>query len=116
MANRVRKNGLLIAIQPKLNPRLMTFLSGLAGLLVLIQVFAMRWNVVVGGQIFSKSFRGFVEYPLHWFGREGLLAAAVVLTLPLLALWAFTKLLPIWQLDETEQTVRSDRIHSVQPS
>jgi predicted membrane protein len=87
---------LLVAIHPRINPTLMTFLSGLAGVLILVQVFAMRWNVVVGGQLFSKSFRGFVEYPLHWGGREGLLAAAVVLSLPLFALWAAAKLLPLW--------------------
>ncbi len=88
---------LLVAIRPRLNPRLLMGLSGVASLLVLLQVFAMRWNVVVGGQLFSKSFRGFVEFPIHWAGREGLIAAAVVLTLPLLALWAVGKLLPVWE-------------------
>ena len=71
-------------------------LSGVASLLILVQVFAMRWNVVVGGQLFSKSFRGFVEFPLTVGGREGLLAAAVVLMLPLAALWIAGRLLPLW--------------------
>ena len=53
-------------------------------------------NVVVGGQLFSKSFRGFVEYPVDWFGREGLLAAAVVLSLPMVLLWGAMQLLPVW--------------------
>ncbi|MEX0675922.1 MAG: NrfD/PsrC family molybdoenzyme membrane anchor subunit [Pirellulales bacterium] len=92
---------LLAAFQPKLNPRLMALLGGLAGMLVLVQVFAMRWNVVVGGQLFSKSFRGFVEYTVPWGGREGLIAAGLVLTLPLLALWAVAKVLPLWQRGET---------------
>jgi formate-dependent nitrite reductase membrane component NrfD len=91
---------LLVAIQQRIRPRLMMICSGLAGLLVLVQVFAMRWNVVVGGQLFSKSFRGFVDYPLHWAGREGLLAALVVLTLPLIALWVAGKLLPLWPQSE----------------
>ncbi|HJN12971.1 MAG TPA: NrfD/PsrC family molybdoenzyme membrane anchor subunit [Pirellulaceae bacterium] len=91
---------LLFAIHHRVPPRVMTTFSGLAGLLVLVQVFAMRWNVVVGGQLFSKSFRGFVEYPLHWFGREGLLAAIVILALPLLALWVAAKVLPLWQQSE----------------
>ena len=30
-----------------------------AGILTLIGIFAMRWNVVIGGQLFSKSLRGF---------------------------------------------------------
>lgn len=67
-----------------------------ASVLVLVQVLAMRWNVVVGGQSFSKSFRGFVEYPVTWWGREGLLAAAVVLAMPLLLLFGICRVLPVW--------------------
>ncbi len=71
-------------------------LSGLAAILVLVQVFAMRRNVVVGGQLFSKSFRGFVEFTVPWGGREGLIAAAaVVLLLPLGAIWLASKMLPL---------------------
>ena len=70
--------------------------TGVAAVLVLVQVAAMRWNVVVGGQLFSKSFRGFVEYPVAWLGREGLLAAAVVLAMPMLLLWGAMKILPVW--------------------
>ncbi len=92
---------LMIATRPRLPPRIMNALSGLAGILLLVQVFAMRWNVVVGGQLFSKSFRGFVEFPLHWGGREGLIAAGIILLLPLVALWAASKLLPLWQTSES---------------
>jgi Ni/Fe-hydrogenase subunit HybB-like protein len=88
---------LLVAMIPRLNDRLVAFLSGLASLLVLVQVFAMRWNVVVGGQLFSKSFRGFVEFQVPWLGREGLIATGIILVLPLLALWLVAKFLPIWQ-------------------
>ena len=91
---------LMIATRPQLPPQMMTRLSGLAGVLVLVQVLAMRWNIVVGGQLFSKSFRGFVEFPLHWTGREGLIAGAVILALPLLALWVAGKLLPLWSTKE----------------
>ena len=70
--------------------------TGVAAVLVLVQVAAMRWNVVVGGQLFSKSFRGFVDYPVTWLGREGLIAAAVVLAMPMLLLWGAMKLLPVW--------------------
>lgn len=92
-----------LAVIPGLNPRLMNFLSGFSSLLVLIQVFAMRWNVVVGGQLFSRSFRGFVEYPLDLLGREGLIAGGVVLLLPLIVLYAALKLLPIWGVDGEEE-------------
>ena len=45
--------------------------------------------------MFSKSFRGFVYYNLTLQGREGLIAAVVVLMLPLLALFAVSRLLPL---------------------
>ncbi len=87
-----------------------------ASLLVLVQVFAMRWNVVVGGQLFSKSFRGFVEFPLHWTGREGLIAAAVVLALPLLAIWIVSKIVPLWQSDDIDRVQIDPAVHDHIPS
>ena len=90
---------LLVAMRPRGNGALARMLSGVASVLILVQVFAMRWNVVVGGQLFSKSFRGFVDFPLHLYGREGVIAAAVVLTLPLIALWVAGRLLPLWSAD-----------------
>ena len=69
-------------------------LAIVSSLCVLLQVLAMRWNVVVGGQVFSKSFRGFVDYPITVLGREGLLAAAGVLLLPLVLLWLALRVLP----------------------
>ena len=70
--------------------------TGVAAVLVLLQVLAMRWNVVVGGQLFSKSFRGFVDYPVTWWGREGIVAALVVAALPLVLLAGAMRLLPVW--------------------
>lgn len=86
---------LLTSFIPRLPNRLTNACCGLASLLVLVQVLAMRWNVVVGGQLFSKSFRGFVEFPLEWGGREGLLAAGAVLCLPLVALWVASWIVPV---------------------
>ena len=37
----------------------------LAGCLTLIGIFAMRWNVVIGGQLFSKSFLGYTTYKME---------------------------------------------------
>ena len=103
---------LLIAMIPRLNGRVTTFLSGFASLLVLVQVFAMRWNVVVGGQLFSKSFRGFVDFQVPVGGREGLVAAGIVLLLPLLALWAASKILPVF--DEEPTTRKSPQLQGIQ--
>ena len=40
----------------------------------MIGIFAMRWNVVIGGQLFSKSFLGYTTYKMEFVTREGLLA------------------------------------------
>ena len=39
--------------------------------LILIGVLAMRWNVVIGGQLFSKSLRGVMSYKMEFAGLEG---------------------------------------------
>jgi len=70
-----------------------------AGVLTLIGIFAMRWNVVIGGQLFSKSFLGYTTYKLEFAQREGLLPAILLLLLPLFILWVLVKLLPPW-IDE----------------
>ena len=69
---------------------------GFAGCLTLIGIFAMRWNVVIGGQLFSKSFLGYTTYKMGFVAREGLLVAIVLTILPLFILWALIKLLPPW--------------------
>jgi Ni/Fe-hydrogenase subunit HybB-like protein len=67
-----------------------------AGCLTLIGIFAMRWNVVIGGQLFSKSFLGYTTYKMGLVTREGLLMAVVLTVLPLVILWVLVKLLPPW--------------------
>jgi Ni/Fe-hydrogenase subunit HybB-like protein len=67
-----------------------------AGCLTMIGIFAMRWNVVIGGQLFSKSFLGYTTYKMALVTREGLLVAIFLTILPLFFLWALIKLLPPW--------------------
>jgi Ni/Fe-hydrogenase subunit HybB-like protein len=68
----------------------------LAGCLTMIGIFAMRWNVVIGGQLFSKSFLGYTTYKMGLVTREGLVMAIVLTVLPLVILWVLVKLLPPW--------------------
>ncbi|HEX7484589.1 MAG TPA: NrfD/PsrC family molybdoenzyme membrane anchor subunit [Vicinamibacterales bacterium] len=70
---------------------------GSAGVLTLIGIFAMRWNVVIGGQLFSKSFLGYTSYKMAWATREGLLPAVLLLLLPFVILAVLIKLLPPWK-------------------
>jgi len=67
-----------------------------AGVLTLVGIFAMRWNVVIGGQLFSKSFLGYTTYKMEFATREGLLPAILLMILPFVILWVLVKLLPPW--------------------
>ena len=71
-----------------------------AGALTLIGIFAMRWNVVIGGQLFSKSFLGYTTYKLEFATREGLLPAALLLVLPLVILAGLIRIFPPWPAEE----------------
>ena len=72
-------------------------LYALAGCLTMVGIFAMRWNVVIGGQLFSKSFLGYTTYKMSFATREGLLPAIALMILPFFILWVLVKLLPPWQ-------------------
>jgi Ni/Fe-hydrogenase subunit HybB-like protein len=67
-----------------------------SGVLILIGIFAMRWNVVIGGQLFSKSFLGYTSYKLELVTREGLLPAVLLMLLPFAILLVLVKVLPPW--------------------
>ena len=68
-----------------------------SGVLTLVGIFAMRWNVVIGGQLFSKSFLGYTVYKMGFATREGLLPAIILLILPFVFLWVLIRLLPPWE-------------------
>ena len=80
----------------------------IAGCLALVGIFAMRWNVVIGGQLFSKSFLGYTTYKMDLVTREGSLVAVALSLLPLLFLWALVKLLPPWPTERNGQAVTGD--------
>jgi Ni/Fe-hydrogenase subunit HybB-like protein len=67
-----------------------------AGVLTLVGIFAMRWNVVIGGQLFSKSFLGYTTYKMQFATREGLLASIILMLAPFGILAALVRLLPPW--------------------
>ncbi len=71
-----------------------------AGILTMIGIFAMRWNVVIGGQLFSKSFLGYTTYKMAFATREGLLPAIILLVLPFIILYVLLKILPPWHEDK----------------
>ena len=88
----------------KVKDSIYRILAPLVGLLLLIQVMFMRWNVVIGGQLMSKSHRGFTEFHPEWFDREGIIAVLVVMSLPLILLYILSKIFPFWLEDEGKST------------
>jgi Ni/Fe-hydrogenase subunit HybB-like protein len=64
--------------------------------LTLIGIFAMRWNVVIGGQLFSKSFLGYTSYKVDLVTREGLVPSIGLMLLPFAIFFVLIKLLPPW--------------------
>ena len=72
-------------------------------ILVLIGVYSMRWNVVIGGQLFSKSFSGFTSFKLGLIGLDGTLMAAFWLLLPFGILAFLLWLLPPWKMVEDKE-------------
>ncbi len=73
------------------------------GIIVLIGIFFMRWNVVIGGQLLSKSLSGFTSFNAVYSGMEGYLMAAVWLILPLFILTFLLWLMPPWKKVTTHE-------------
>ena len=67
------------------------------GIIVLIGIFFMRWNVVIGGQLFSKSLSGFTSFNALYSGMEGYVMAAFWLILPCFILMFLLWLMPPWK-------------------
>jgi predicted membrane protein len=74
----------------------------IVSILVLIGVYSMRWNVVIGGQLFSKSFSGFTSFKVGLIGLDGTLMAAFWLLLPIGILTFLLWLLPPWKMVKEE--------------
>ncbi len=65
----------------------------------------MYQGVVVGGQLMSNSTRGQVSFIPEWLGREGILAAIVIMIAPIVILFILSKIFPLWGDEKsTDQT------------
>ncbi len=77
--------------------------AALASSLMLFGVFMMRWNVVIGGQAFSASYAGFMDYvipiiptSLDTF-KEGLMGALSVIITPYVLFYFINKVMPVFK-------------------
>ena len=87
------RRGGFVRTPPEL--RQLIYLAG--AVLIQIGIFSIRWNVVIGGQLFSKSLRGLTVYKVELFGVEGLAMTIGLLCLPFVVLWVLVKILPPWE-------------------
>jgi len=85
---------LIVAKSLKINEELRRLFYFTSVILIQLGIFATRWNVVIGGQLFSKSFRGLTTYKMEVVGIEGLITAIVLLISPFIILAILLKLLP----------------------
>lgn len=86
--------GLIQIFRPQEKVR--KFIYTVCAMFSLIGILAMRWNVVIGGQFFSKSLLGFTTYKLELAGLEGLISAMFMFILPFMILSVLLYLLPPW--------------------
>jgi len=94
--------GLLALTQTvRLSERARKTIYVVSGALTLVGIFAMRWNVVIGGQLFSKSFLGYTTYKMAFATKEGLLPALLLMALPFVILWVLVRILPPWKEQAT---------------
>ncbi len=83
-------------------PRLTIRRAFVAATLVLMGVFMMRWNVVIGGQAFSATFSGYMNYhfpiiphDIETF-KEGLCGVSVLMIFPFVLLYILSKFFPLF--------------------
>jgi Ni/Fe-hydrogenase subunit HybB-like protein len=93
--------GVMVVIKVfRLQEEVRKLLYFVCGLLIQLGIFSTRWNVVIGGQLFSKSFRGLTTYKMELMGLEGFLVALALLIIPFVILSILIKLLPPWKKEE----------------
>lgn len=99
--------GNLVPLILFLTPRLTIRRAIIGVILVLFGVFMMRWNVVIGGQAFSLTFAGYMQYnmPIIPHGmetlKEGLVGALGVFIFPFILFYFLSKIVPIFASEES---------------
>ncbi|WP_303721552.1 NrfD/PsrC family molybdoenzyme membrane anchor subunit [Malonomonas rubra] len=89
-------------------PRITARRAALASVLVLFGVLMMRWNVVIGGQAFSLTFKGFMHYHLPIIPydmetfKEGLGGALLVAATPFVIFYFLNMIVPAFMESRDE--------------
>ncbi len=102
---------IVVLMNAYLHEKVRNTLAFISATLLLIQVFAMRWNVVIGGQMFSKSLVGFRGYQPGFFDKEGILVAIIIMATPFVILYILNRLFPAFPEIE-EEALRTEFVPS----
>lgn len=97
---------MLMCFVPKM--RRSTFWSSIAALLVMVSVFAMRFNTVIGGEMQPKVSQGLVRYQLPWFGVDSVQVAVGLFAIALTLICLVLLLLP-WNPEWVDAWTRRGR-------
>ena len=95
--------GMILPLILLIIPQIHTARAFTAGALVLMGVFMMRWDVVIGGQSMSRSFAGFLDYHMPILPtsmeafKEGLCAVIILLVAPFVLLFLLNIVFPVFQ-------------------
>jgi Ni/Fe-hydrogenase subunit HybB-like protein len=84
----------------KLPDRIVKVWGSVIAAMILVQVLLMRWNVVIGGQLMSKSERGHAVFHPGFFTKEGIIISIIIMLLPIGLLYLLGKVFPFWLEDD----------------
>jgi Ni/Fe-hydrogenase subunit HybB-like protein len=96
----------------KLSGKPLIIATSITSVLMLIQVFMMRYNVVIGGQEISKTMRGYLEYHVPTLGIEGSIAAGTAILFSLTLAYVLVKIFTIDFEDEEEMASEPETVDS----
>jgi len=99
--------GLGILSLVKLPDGVVKFFGSIMSFMILVQVLLMRWNVVIGGQLMSKSERGHTVFHPEWLEKEGILVSIIIMILPIVFLFILSKVFPFWLDDDPAANTQS---------
>lgn len=88
---------LAVVVLSKITGKMMMYLANLASVFLVLQVLFMRFNVVIGGQLISKSGRGFVDFHWEFFSKEGILTALLILSAPFIVFYVISRFIPVFE-------------------
>ena len=97
----------------KFKGKILITATAITSVLMLIQVFMMRYNVVIGGQEISKTMRGYLSYEVPTMGHEGSVAAIIAILFSLCLAFVLAK---VFTIDYEDEEVVGEKIHSKENS